>query len=352
MPIIILQLLFFSVFCAFTSFAQQAISSLDVSESLLKQHVFVLASDSLQGRQTGTAGQLKAAKYCAQQLKENHLQPAFPIDSTQSSFWQRYYFINERFMPVLPNNATLIGSYQRMSLVPPPSANDSLRRYVAHNIGGLLLGTTRPQETVVISAHFDHLGQANQQIFHGADDNASGTAAVLAIAATFDSLAKAGIRPQRSILFVLFSGEEGGLIGSTYFIQNTPVGLDKFVANLNIDMIGRTDKWHRRKPNYCYLITGGKKNPHREVVMSANAASVGLEIETVFDTQNDVKQYFYRSDHYNFAKNNIPIAFFFDGEHPDYHQPSDTAEKIDYALLQKRATLIFQVAWQVANPSR
>lgn len=352
MPIIILQFSFFCLFCFCSCFAQQAMSSLRVSESLLKQHVFVLASDSLQGRQTGTVGQLKAAKYCAQQLKESHLQPFFPIDSTQSSFWQRYYFINERFIPVLPNNATLIGTYQRMSLVPPPSGNDSLRRYVAHNIGGLLIGTTRPQEIVVVSAHFDHLGQANQQIFHGADDNASGTAAVLAMATVFDSLAQAGMRPQRSILFLLFSGEEGGLIGSSHFVQNTPVGLDKFVANLNIDMIGRTDKWHRRKPNYCYLITGGKESPLREMVMSANAASMGLEIETDFDTQYDVKRYFYRSDHYNFAKNNIPIAFFFDGEHSDYHQPSDTAEKIDYALLQKRATLIFQVAWQVANPSR
>lgn len=352
MPMILLQFLCLYLFCACICFAQQTISPLSVSEILLKKHVFVLASDSLQGRQTGTAGQLKAAKYCAQQLNESRLLPFFPIDSTQSSFWQRYYFINERFMPVVPNNATLIGTYQRMSLVSPPSGNDSLRRYVAHNIGGMLVGTTNPQEIVVVSAHFDHLGQANQQIFHGADDNASGTAAVLAMASAFDSLAQAGIRPQRSILFLLFSGEEGGLIGSTYFIQNAPVGLDKFVANLNIDMIGRTDKWHRRKPNYCYLITGGKKSPLREIVMSANAASMGLEVETVFDTQNDVKRYFYRSDHYNFAKNNIPIAFFFDGEHPDYHQPSDTAEKIDYALLQKRATLIFQVAWQVANPSR
>lgn len=166
----------------------------------------------------------------------------------------------------------------------------------------------------------------------------------------FDSLVQQGIRPRRSILFVLFSGEEGGLLGSEFFVYNSPIPLNQFVCNLNVDMVGRIDNAHRKKPNYCYLITNVQGKELQKAAEVANQQSVSLVLNRGgYDVENDPNQYFYRSDHYNFAKQGIPALFFTSGEHYDYHKPSDTADKIAYEILQKRATLVFQTAWRVAN---
>lgn len=328
------------------SVAQDTISSVLVSEVLLKKHVYTLASDSLQGRETGTIGQFKAADYCVDVFKENHLLPVFQLDSLRWTFLQKYYF-----------TPALVSFFGRMAVVSkrselsnPPLANDDNNRVLfAHNVGGLLVGSDLKNEIVIISAHYDHLGKNGNLIYNGADDNASGTASVLAIAAAFDSLAQRGVRPRRSILFLLFSGEEEGLIGSKYFVEASPFALSQIICDLNVDMVGRTDFKHRKKPDYCYLIFGRQDNLLRQTVKEANQTSVNINLDYSYDSENDPNQYYYRSDHYNFAKQGIPIAFFMDGEHPDYHQPSDSADKINYNILQKRATLVLQTAWMMAN---
>lgn len=336
-----------------TGFGQPDVSRVTVPTSLLRKHVFTLASDSLQGRKTGTAGQRQAASYCTASFRQSHLLVVFRLDSTRGSFRQTYLFTTTDV--ALFGSSRTYGSpsptYKRNELAPVPrTAEDSNRVSFGDNLAGLLVGTDLKQEVVVLSAHYDHLGRSGGQIFHGADDNASGTATVLSVAAVFDSLARQGIRPRRSILFVLFSGEEGGLIGSQYFVANSPIPLNQFVCDLNVDMVGRVDEAHREKPDYCYLITGNQGSELRTTAETVNQQSVNLAInEGGYDTKNDPDQYFLRSDHYNFVKLGIPVLFFTSGQHADYHRPSDTADKIVYDVLQKRATLVFQTAWSVAN---
>ena len=139
--------------------------------------------------------------------------------------------------------------YKRYTLTAAPAtARDSSLVLFGQNVAGLLIGDDLKKEIVVISAHYDHLGRAEGVVYPGADDNGSGTATVLSIAAVFDSLAQAGIKPRRTLLFVLFSGEERALIESQYFIANSPVSPTQFVADLNVDMVGRVDSDHRRRP--------------------------------------------------------------------------------------------------------
>ncbi|WP_461044149.1 M28 family peptidase [Spirosoma harenae] len=237
--------------------AQSAISQVSVSASLLKRHVYILASDSLRGRQTGTKGQKDAALYCTKIFRQNHLLAAFRLDSTRGTFRQTFPFaITEVATFGTMRAITGSSTYKRYELAPlPVTAKDSTQLFFGDNIGGLIMGTDLKKELIVISAHYDHLGRSGGRTFHGADDNSSGTSTVLGISATFDSLAQLGIRPHRSILFALFSGEEDGLLGSEFFVQNSPISLKQFVCNLNVDMVGRVDEEHRKKPNYCYLLT-------------------------------------------------------------------------------------------------
>ena len=312
------------------AFGQQDVSQIRVSTALLRKHVFMLASDSLQGRTTGTAGQLKAAFYCTSSFRQTHLIPVFQIDSSRGSFRQTY--------PFTVTEVALFGStrtygyaqptYKRNELAPPPlTAKDSSRVFFGDNLAGLLVGTDLKREVVVLSAHYDHLGQSGNNIFHGADDNASGTATILSVAAVFDSLARQGVRPRRSILFVLFSGEEGGLLGSQYFVANSPIPLNQLVCDLNADVVGRVDYAHRKKPDYCYLITNDQGHDLQTTAETANQQSVNLALnQGGYDAKNDPERHFFRSDHYNFAKMGVPVLFFTDGQHPDYHQPSDTAD--------------------------
>ncbi|GAB2525406.1 M28 family peptidase [Spirosoma aerophilum] len=344
-------MLFSSMHCL----GQPDVSSVSVSYSLLKKHVYLLASDSLQGRATGTKGQLQAAFYCSTTFRRNHLVTVFPIDSIRRSFRQTYPFITTEVANFGSAGAYRVTSpaYKQYELSPPPlTAKDSSHVLFGDNLAGALIGTDLKQEVVIVSAHYDHLGGTGNRIFHGADDNASGTATVLSVAALFDSLAQRGIKPRRTIMFVLFSGEEGGLLGSEYFVRNSPIPLSQFVCDLNVDMVGRVDNAHRKNPDYCYLLTGDQVNELRKIAETANQQSVNLTLnQGGYDTKNDPERLFYRSDHYNFARIGIPALFFTNGSHNDYHQPSDTADKITYDLLQKRATLVFQTAWLAANPT-
>lgn len=366
---IVLHPLFFALITSFHGVAQPDISRVLVSASLLKKHVYLLASDSLQGRETGTAGQLQAAFYCTRTFRQHHLSTVFRIDSTRFSYRQTFaftatdvanfgtvrggYSAAPSLGPAMQRYGSAPSTYKRYELAALPStAKDSSKVLFGDNIAGLLVGTDLKQEVVVLSAHYDHLGRSGKQVYPGADDNASGTATVLSLAAVFDSLAQQGIRPRRSILFVLFSGEEAGLLGSQYFVTNSPIPLNQFACDLNVDMVGRVDDEHRRKPDYCYLIRGNQGSELQTTAETVNEQSVNLALNTGgYDTKNDPNQYFYRSDQYNFARFGVPALFFTDGQHPDYHQPTDTADKIVYDVLQKRATLVFQTAWRIANPT-
>jgi len=222
----------------------------------------------------------------------------------------------------------------------------------SENIVAVIRGFEKPDEFVVISSHLDHIGvNANGDINNGADDDGSGTVAMLEIAEAFKQAADTGNGPKRSIVFLHVTGEEKGLLGSKYYTDNDPVfPLSQTVANLNIDMIGRIDPKHEGKGNYVYLIGSDKLSTELdELSEEVNEKYAQLNFDYTYNDENDPNRFYYRSDHYNFAKNNVPIIFYFSGTHKDYHRPGDTPDKINYDLLENRARLIFYTAWEIAN---
>ena len=220
------------------------------------------------------------------------------------------------------------------------------------NVAGFLVGTDKKEEVLVISAHYDHLGKKDSIIYHGADDDGSGTAAVMELAKVFSVAKKQGYGPRRSLLFLAFSGEEKGLRGSSHYVNHPLLPLDKTVADLNIDMIGRTDEKHDSLGvrDYVYIIGSDKLSTQlHQINEGANARHTKLELDYQFNKPGDPQRFYFRSDHYNFAKNNIPIIFYFNGTHADYHRPGDAVDKIDFELLVKRTQLVFFTAWELAN---
>lgn len=220
------------------------------------------------------------------------------------------------------------------------------------NVVAYIRGFEKPDEYVVISSHLDHIGiAANGKINNGADDDGSGTVAMLEIAEAFKKAVDTGNGPKRSVVFLHVTGEEKGLLGSQYYTDVEPIfPLSQTVANLNIDMIGRTDPKREGSRNYIYLIGSDKLSTDlHELSEEVNDRYTKLELDYTYNDENDPNRFYYRSDHYNFAKNNIPIIFYFNGTHADYHRPGDTPDKIDYDLLAIRSRLIFHTAWEVAN---
>ena len=220
------------------------------------------------------------------------------------------------------------------------------------NVVAVLKGSEKPNEYVVISSHLDHIGvTADGQINNGADDDGSGSVALLEIAEAFKKAADAGNGPKRSIVFLHVTGEEKGLLGSQYYTDNDPIfPLAQTVANLNIDMIGRIDPKREGDRNYIYLIGSDKLSTDlHNLSEEVNKKYMNIELDYTYNDENDPNRFYYRSDHYNFAKNNIPIIFYFNGTHDDYHRPGDTPDKINYDLLQNRTRLVFHTAWEVAN---
>jgi Zn-dependent M28 family amino/carboxypeptidase len=203
-----------------------------------------------------------------------------------------------------------------------------------------------------ITAHYDHLGKRDSVIYFGADDDGSGTTGVLEIAEAFSKAKAAGKGPRRSIVFMTVSGEEKGLWGSEYYSGHPLFPLDKTTADLNIDMIGRIDPKRKEgdSTNYVYVIGDDKiSSDLRTISEAANKKYVKLELDYKFNGPNDPERFYYRSDHYNFAKKGVPIIFYFNGTHADYHRPTDTPDKINYTLMAKRAQLVFYTAWEMAN---
>ena len=222
----------------------------------------------------------------------------------------------------------------------------------SENVVAYIKGSEKPNEIVVISAHLDHEGVKDGEVYNGADDDGSGTIAILEIAEAFKMAEKAGAGPKRSILFLHVTGEEKGLLGSRHYTDNDPIfPLENTVADLNIDMIGRTDpKRKEGDRNYIYLIGSDKLSTDlHNISEEVNTKYCNVELDYTYNDENDPNRFYYRSDHYNFAKNNIPVIFYFNGTHDDYHRPSDTADKIEYDLLENRTKLVFYTAWEIAN---
>jgi len=224
----------------------------------------------------------------------------------------------------------------------------------AYNVVGFLPGSEKPEELLVITGHYDHVG-VNQKgvVFNGADDDASGTSTVMAVAEAFMRAAQDGYRPRRSILFMTVSGEEKGLLGSEFYTDHPLYPLENTVCNLNIDMVGRIDPTYEKREDslrYVYLIGSDRLSTDlHEISQQANEQYTQLTLDYKFNAEDDPNRFYYRSDHYNFAKNGIPVIFYFNGTHEDYHGPGDDPEKIRYEKIARIAQLVFATAWEVAN---
>jgi hypothetical protein len=218
------------------------------------------------------------------------------------------------------------------------------------NVLGVIEGSKYPEDIVVLTAHYDHLGIENGKICYGADDDGSGTSALIEMAHAF-SLAKArGAGPARTILFMPVTGEERGLMGSEYYTDKPVFPLANTVVDLNIDMIGRVDAAHAGNENYVYIIGSNRLSSELHAINEhANTVSANIELDYTFNAFDDPNRFYYRSDHYNFAKNNIPVIFYFSGIHEDYHKPTDTVDKIRFDKMTKITQLVFATAWEIAN---
>lgn len=296
---------------------QQSYESITAED--LRKHLYIIASDEMEGRETGSEGQKKAGRYMIDEYRKMGV--AHP--DALGSYYQH-----------VPSEA-LRG---RRGNLPD-----------SENILAFIKGNEKPEEIIVISAHYDHVGTRNGVVYNGADDDGSGTVALMEIAEAFKLAKKNGRGPKRSILFLHVTGEEHGLLGSKYYAENPVYPLANTVVNLNIDMIGRCDP-ENCGTDYVYAIGSEMLSSElKQISEAANAATQKMNLNYRYDDPNDPQQLYYRSDHYNFAKNGIPVIFYFDGIHEDYHKPTDDADKIDYDLLKKRTRLIFATAWELAN---
>ena len=291
------------------------IDSLSINH--LKTHLKFLASDSLMGRKSGERGHWIGLEYITNFYKQKK------IKSLDSSYYQN---IPDKYLPRKIDSTA--------------------------NVIAVIKGQEIQNEYVVVSAHSDHLGVQNNNIYNGADDNASGTSALLEIARVFKAAEKNGCKPKRNIVFCHFTAEEIGKGGSKFFVENKTVPIPKIIANLNIDMIGRIDTKHQ-DGNYVYIIGADRvSNGFENTIKKINKTYTNLQLDESYDTPNDPNRFFYRSDQYHFARQNIPVVFFFSGAHKDYHKSSDTEEKINYKALKKRAQLIFATTWQLAHQDK
>ena len=294
-----------------------------ITEALIRRHVNVIADDSMLGRNTPSRGLDLTAAYVAAQFKRLGLKPG----GDAGSFIQRYP------LGTIPAGGGNGDSPATSPAFDPTSAPNSV---------GILRGTDPElrDEYIVISAHMDHVGvngaSVKDSIWNGADDDASGTAGVLALAEAF-----AQTPPRRSIIFLTVSGEEHGLWGSSWFTTHPPVPIDRIVANLNVDMIGRNWK-------DSIVVIGLEHSDLGGTLAKVNAAHPELGITAIRDPWPQ-ENFFGRSDHYNFARRGIPALFFFNGVHVDYHQPSDSPEKIDAEKGSRVVRLIYHVAVAIAN---
>lgn len=357
------------------TFAQKAIkidsnarkTAENITATQMKDYLYFIASDEMEGRDTPSRGLDTTAKFIALNLSRWGFKPA----GDDGTFFQTIGL--KRNLPPTP----------APSASPTPTATPARRMrpfsfnlnekynpatmngadYVkTQNVVAIWEGSdpVLKNEYVAVGAHYDHVGTnpnapGEDKIWNGADDDGSGTTGVLAIA---EALAKSEKRPKRSILFVWHCGEEKGLWGSAYFNKYPTVDVSKVIAQLNIDMIGRSKKAGDVNPknkelsgeNEIYVI-GSKMMSTRlgEITDEINKSYLKMNYNFLYDDPKDPNRFFFRSDHFNYAVNGIPIAFWFDGVHEDYHGAGDSPDKIDYAKMEKVARTIFLTMWELAD---
>ena len=302
-----------------------------ITSEELSNLIYEFSSDKFEGRNTGEPGQKLAVEFIRDFYKSNNIIKA---ENTEDYF--------QKFLV----------DFQSRQVTRPDNINeDNIDWVKTENVAAIIEGDTYPNEYIVLTAHLDHVGIENGEIFNGADDDGSGSMALLEIAEAFKLAELDGNRPKRSIVILHVSAEEKGLLGSKYYSENPLYPLDDTITNLNLDMIGRTDPTRNsNNDEYIYLIgTDRLSTMLHETSEKINDRTVNLELDYRFNAWDDPNRFYERSDHWHFAKNNIPVIFYFSGTHEDYHQPTDTAEKIRYDLLTKRTRLIFHTAWEIAN---
>ncbi len=292
-----------------------------ISTESLQKNLTIIASDEMEGRQTGSEGQKKAGRYIIDFYKSHGI--AFPKGATD--YFQRIpaAFLNAKRNEGLPDS---------------------------ENIWAYIEGSEKPEEVVVISAHYDHVGIKNGEIYNGADDDGSGTVAIMEMAAAFQKAKNEGHGPKRSILILHVTGEEHGLHGSRYYSENPLFPLANTVADVNIDMIGRRDDFHKDSNNYVYVIGSDYLSTDLYTICeNVNKEFTHLTLDYKYNDKKDPNRFYYRSDHYNFAKKGIPSVFLFNGTHADYHKATDEVSKIEFDALTKRTQYGFAIAWEIAN---
>jgi hypothetical protein len=287
----------------------------------LKTHLYKFSSNDFNGRRVGEPGQKLASEF---------LKSYYQNENIKSPFGESNYYQS----------------------IPSSFFNNNYQD--SENVLAYIEGSEFPEEVIIISAHLDHLGVTEDGIVNnGADDDGSGTVAIMEMAQAFNLAKAEGLAPKRTLLFLHLTGEEIGRKGSEYYTQYPVFPLENTVTNLNIDMIGRVDKYHNNSKDYLYLIGADRLSKELHYISEkVNKSFFNIDLDYRFNIEGEPNDYYDRSDHYNFAYRGIPVIFYFNGEHDDYHRATDTPDKIDYPLLEKRTKLIFATAWQIANQER
>ena len=273
-------------------------------------------------------------------IKEHILNPRMKMHNSKINLKNEIplFYISEEFVNKLDSSKKKLVSFHT-------SVNNIA---LAENVLGYIPGKNQ-EEVVVLSAHYDHIGFNQGEVCNGADDDGSGTAALLSISKAFQIAYEAGHKPERSVLFLSVSGEEKGLFGSKYYTENPVFQLNNTIANLNIDMVGRRDTI-QPNDNYIYLIGSDKISKDLHLINEQiNKRHIGFNLDYTYNKDSDPNKFYYRSDHYNFAKNNVPVIFYFGGLHEDYHKPTDQIDKINFSKLEKVSQFVFLTAWELAN---
>ena len=294
------------------------VSSITIIE--LKEHMEFLASDDLDGRVSGSEGYKMAAKYSAEEFKKANLKTMFKDEEGNPSYFQP--------VPITPRS-------RRGDDETKP------KEFISNNIIGFVEGTDPElkNEYVTVGAHLDHV-KYGDKVYNGADDNASGSVGVIEIAEAI-----AMNPPKRSVIFLLFTGEEMGLIGSRYFLNNPPVPLDNIVANINLDMIGRTGRGLDQEKKEHILRYSSKVSPEfKKFVKKVNKKTINWPL--VYKEDKDSPG---GSDHMSFLRKDIPAIFFFSGLHSDLHRPGDDADKIEYEKMQKICQLVYELTMELGK---
>jgi hypothetical protein len=334
---ILILILFISVSCSEENKSDKYAESITSKE--LSELLYEFASDEFEGRNTGEPGQKLAVNFIRDFYKANDIVKA---DNTEDYFQKFLVDFSERQV-ANPNN---INPLESSSI-----DEENIDWVKTENVAAIIKGDVYPNEYIVLTAHLDHVGIEDGEIYNGADDDGSGSMALLEIAQAFKLAELDGNKPKRSIVILHVSAEEKGLLGSEYYAENPLYPLNETITNLNVDMIGRTDPTRESdNDNYIYLIgTDRLSSMLHETSEKVNSRTVNLELDYRFNAWDDPNRFYERSDHFNFAKNNIPVIFYFSGTHEDYHGPGDTPDKIRYDLLTQRSRLIFHTAWELAN---